>query len=392
MLKSLSDEKEKFQLLHSKESTYLNKLIERNKELLEYKKTVEDNEKVLLSTNEQLLLDKKMLEDKILGLEVKLELTESAKKKLEEKNRNIIENKVSPSSSYDTELALRAELAELRQTKSVLVNSIKSISSDDLTVVQQSLSPKSTTSYDIYEDDDDQPFVQLSSLVHIKSSPISVNDELVENESVLKYITESQKLNNNSRPAKNQSFSTYFNSSLESEKTKTSFKANPEPVVNDTSDSILIASAVSAVTGSKYSSPIVPLSSSLSTSIDTPSKSIPSSKTSTPTTLQNIKTPMSSRLSSNSLVSLDSVSTTSSKKSSLSSSSSKKSMNSTIGKTKDNISDRFILPPSKLELLLAPAEVATTTQSLNTGSSKNITNSNYSGSKPSSKAKYPRPK
>ena len=67
------------------------------------KKSFENNEQVLLSTNEKLLLDKKLLEDKIHNMAKQLELTESSKKKaleeLEEKNR-LLDKKLGSNRSF----------------------------------------------------------------------------------------------------------------------------------------------------------------------------------------------------------------------------------------------------------------------------------------------------
>jgi len=215
MINSLNYEKEKFQLLHIKETTHLNKLIERNRELLENKKSFENNEQVLLSTNEKLLLDKKLLEDKIHNMAKQLELTESSKKKaleeLEEKNRLLLDKKLGSNRSFDTELALRAELANLRSTKNALVTSIKSISTDERELIPNRIlqrnssknslhSNKSSSlfmSFDDEEEDDDEASNYLSNLTEISESKISksahVDDAVSQNESVLKYIANSQK-------------------------------------------------------------------------------------------------------------------------------------------------------------------------------------------------------
>ena len=216
MIKTLSEEKMKFQLLHKKETNYLNKLIERNRELLEDKRSFENNEQVLISTNQQLLQEKQLLEDKVINMEKQLEITESAKKKaieeLEEKNRLLGENKKSPI-TYDTELALRAELANLRSTKNALVTSIKSISVDELDNVNTELpsrgmsrkhgSKKSLSSWDGStksllsinsnddDDDDDDGCEGLSNLTEIVD--IQSSNDVAKSEKVLKYISSQKK-------------------------------------------------------------------------------------------------------------------------------------------------------------------------------------------------------
>jgi hypothetical protein len=214
LIKTLSEEKEKFQLLHKKETNYLNKLIERNRELLEDKRSFENNEQVLLSTNQQLLQEKQILEEKVTTMAKQLELTESAKKRaveeLEEKKRIFEEKKKPP--SYDTELALRAELASLRSTKNALVTSIKSISVDETDITSgelfrkgnsrkhgstKSLSSVSSTKSvlsmtsnndDEDEDEDDEKLSNLTEIADIQSTA----KEVVKSE-VIQYISTSQR-------------------------------------------------------------------------------------------------------------------------------------------------------------------------------------------------------
>jgi len=211
MINSLNDEKEKFQLLHIKETTHLNKLIERNRELIETKKSFENNEQVLLSTNEKLLLDKKLLEDKLLNMAKQLELTESSKKKvleeLEEKNRLLLDKKLVSNKSFDTELALRAELANLRSTKNALVTSIKSISTDEGDLIPNRMLQRNSSKSSLHsnkssslfmsfddEEDDDEASNYLSNLTEISESKTSksahVDDTVTQN---VKYIANSQK-------------------------------------------------------------------------------------------------------------------------------------------------------------------------------------------------------